>query len=71
MLCQLQLRIGKGAYAIVYRGTLEGTPLALKKMRLHNDEDEKMAANEISLLRLLGTHDRIVHLRAAYFEANV
>ena len=40
-------------------------------MLLSNDEDEKMAANEISLLRLLGTHDRMLHLRAAYFEANV
>ena len=40
-------------------------------MLLSNDEDEKMAANEISLLRLLGTHDRILHFRAAYFEANI
>ena len=40
-------------------------------MLLSNDEDEKMAANEISLLKHLGNHDRIVHLMAAFVEANL
>ena len=40
-------------------------------MLLRNDEDEKMAANEISLLNQLGNHDRIVHLMAAFVEANI
>ena len=30
-----------------------------------------MAANEISLLKHLGNHDRIVHLMAAFVEANI
>ena len=61
----------------MYRGGLrvqeepEPRPAVIKQMMLANREDEKMAANEISLLRLLGTHDRIVHLRAAFVEANI
>ena len=40
-------------------------------MIVANREDEKMAANEISLLNQLGNHDRIVHLMAAFVEANI
>ena len=77
VLCQLQLRIAHGGYSIVYRGGLrvqeepEPRPAVIKQMMLADREDEKMAANEISLLNQLGNHDRIVHLMAAFVEENI
>ena len=77
VLCQLQLRIAHGGYSSVYRGGLpvqeepEPRPALIKAMIVAHKEDEKMAANEISLLKHLGNHDRIVHLMAAFVEANL
>ena len=80
VLCQLQLRIANTGNSSVYRGeqvevTREGTQVCetvvIKSMMLSDNEEEKMAANKTRLLRLLGNHDRIVHLRAAFVEANL
>ena len=64
-----------GGYSTVSRGGLrvqdepEPRPVVIKVMMLSNEEDEKMAVNEISLRRLLGSHDIMVHLMAALVPA--
>ena len=75
VLCLLQLRIARGGYSTVSRGGLrvqdepEPRPVVIKVMMLSNEEDEKMAVNKISLRRLLGSHDIMVHLMAALVPA--
>lgn len=60
--------IAHGAYGTVYRGRLHNRTVVYKSMILTDPEEEAMAATEIRLLRLLGNHDRIVQMEAAYYE---